>query len=60
MKVKFFYSGGFAGWKDEEIIEVDDDTTDKELNEMLQDWLGNYIESAWYKIESEGEECKQE
>ena len=47
-RVKFYLSVGIVGADREETVEFDDDTTDEEIDEHLQAWLGNF-DSGWYE-----------
>lgn len=51
MKIHLYCNTGFVGAKHEETIEVDDDATDAELDEMTTDWLSNVIDYGWHKDE---------
>ena len=40
-----------VGCEIDDVIEVDDDTTDDEINDMQQDWLSNHTDGGWEEIE---------
>ena len=49
MKVEF--SVGIGRHYEREFIEYEDDTTDEELDVHWQDWIMNYIDGGWDKLE---------
>jgi hypothetical protein len=55
-KIKLFVNTGFVNAKHTEVIEVEDDTTDKELNEIANDFAANYIEIGWTEINEDNED----
>lgn len=57
MKIKFCTSGPFVGCETKDTEEVDDDTTEEELNEMAKDnfWNKNY-EYWWEKVGDDEDE----
>lgn len=50
-KITFSFRGATIGSKRTETIEVEDDITDKELDEMLSDWLWENSDANWYEEE---------
>lgn len=46
-KIKLWVETGFVGATHEEIIEVDDDTTEEEIDEIALEFLHNCIEYGW-------------
>ena len=52
MKVEFRINVGM-GIVDTEIIEYDDDITDKELSDEWNTWSMNYIDGGWSKLDEE-------
>lgn len=52
MKVEFRINAGM-GIVDTEIIEYDDDITDKELSDEWNTWSMNYIDGGWSKLDGE-------
>lgn len=55
-KVRFTLSIGFACGEHEEIMEYEDDATDKEIDEDWSDWAWNYIDGGAETIDNEEEE----
>lgn len=53
MKVVFFVTTGLVGSKQEEIVEFDDNATDKEIDEEFADWLLNIGDRGWYRMDGE-------
>ncbi len=43
-KIKIYASTGKVGSKIEDVIEIEDDTTEEEIEEMAKDWLFNTID----------------
>lgn len=58
-KIKVHLSIGFGNASHDEVIEVevDDDATEKDINDAkdqaLEDWGANYIDMCWSDIETE-------
>lgn len=52
-KIRLFVDTGYPGCDYEDIIEVDDDTTDEELEEMAENLLAESVSCGWHE---EGEE----
>ena len=51
MKVKLTMDCGYVGTEEEEEIEVDDDTTEKELEELAQEFFWEKFHSSYgYEI----------
>lgn len=50
MTVKWFLETGFAGCTYEDTIEIDDDATDKEIEEAVMEASLGYIEIGWEKV----------
>ena len=48
MKVKLVMDCGYAGTEEEEEIEVDDDTTEKELEELAQEFFWERFGGCYY------------
>ena len=55
MKVTFYIETGFAGCNYEETFDVADDATEKDLENMMQDFLSNNIDYGYYRTEGSGE-----
>jgi len=51
MKVEFYVGMNLVKCKQTTTLEVDDDTSDDEISEMLNDWMWNHIDIGWEKIE---------
>ena len=52
-KISFWINTGFAGCDYEEIMEFDDNTTDKELDEEAKIFLTNNIDFGWYEVKND-------
>ena len=50
MKVKYTLSIGYPPGR-AEIVELDDDATDEEIERDYQDWVSNYMDGTWRKVE---------
>lgn len=48
-KVHFYLGIGYPSAKHETIIEVEDDLTDDEIQEMYDEWANNYLEKEWWE-----------
>lgn len=46
---------GLVGCKRQEIIDVDDDATDEEIDEIAKDWLFSSVEWSWKKVENKSD-----
>lgn len=55
-KIKVYVNTGFVNAKHEETFEVEDDTTDEELDEMVEDFLNNCIEYGYYEVDENDHE----
>lgn len=53
--VKFWVSTGYAGAAREEVIEVPDNATDKEIQEEFNAWLDE-LDSSWWECDENGDE----
>ena len=38
---------GFAGASHKDKIEVEDDTSDEEIDDICEEWANNYIDYGW-------------
>ena len=48
MRTIYLHLGiGFAGANHSDEIEVEDDATDAEIDEICQEWADNYINYGW-------------
>lgn len=54
-KIKLFVDTGWAGCDHEEIVEVNDNITEEELDEMAEDFRSECISYGWCEVE-EGED----
>jgi len=52
-KYKFYIETGYAGCNYEEILELDDDITEKSLEEIVNDFLINHIDYGYYEVSDE-------
>ena len=50
MKVKFDMSFGLVSCKRTMTIEVEDDVTDEELDEMAHDWMHEEVSCDWERL----------
>lgn len=48
-KIHFNLSIGFAGATHADVIEVEDDTTNEEIDQMLEDWASSYLDMSWWE-----------
>jgi hypothetical protein len=57
MKIKFHCECNFVGCDGEDELEVNDDTTDEQLDNMAWDYAMDYIQPSgwWEKVEEEDE-----
>ena len=46
-KVRVKLSIGYPSATHTDVIEIDDDLTDKEIGDAVRDWAENYIEIDW-------------
>lgn len=53
-KIKLFVDTGYPGCEHEEIVEVDDNITDDELEEMAEDFMRENISCGWCEDGDEG------
>ena len=53
-RVKFYCDIGYVGCEKEEIVEYEDDVSEKDIDADFQDWLWNNIDAGWYETK-EGE-----
>ena len=44
----FHIDTGYAGAEYDEVEEFDDDVSEEELDEYLEDFMSNHIESSWW------------
>lgn len=47
MKVKFVLHTGYVGCNHEEIIDLDDDLTEDQIEELWEDWVWDQINGCW-------------
>lgn len=52
-KFKFYAGLGYVGADHEEIVEIEDDCTEEELEEIFEGWLSNYLDAGYDEIEDE-------
>ena len=55
-KIKAYAEYGFCGTDREYIMEVDDDTTDEEIDDLIWEWATSYVSTEWEEIKQKGEE----
>ncbi len=53
MKVEFYVQMNIVGTTRTEIIEVDDNTSEETLDEILVEWINNHIDCGWKRIDEE-------
>ena len=49
-RFKFYLSIGYANAAHEEIVEIPDDYTDADIDEMFDVWVQNYIDAGYEEI----------
>ena len=49
-RFKFYLSIGYANAAHEEIVEIPDDYTDADIDEMFNGWIWNYIDAGYEEI----------
>jgi hypothetical protein len=54
-RIKLYIETGFVGCRIETTIEVDDDTSDKCIDELAQDFLFEKIEYGWKELPKQEE-----
>jgi hypothetical protein len=52
MKVRLYIDTGYPSCEHEDVIEVEDDITDAELDEIARENMGNYIDWGWEKLDA--------
>ena len=52
MKIRMNLTIGFPGASREEVVEVDDDSTRADLDEITEDWASGYVE-WWHEPEED-------
>ena len=50
VKYKFTLSIGYPTAKRSEIIELDDDMSEEEIEEVWIEWCNNFIDGGWSKL----------
>lgn len=50
MKIRWICNTGFAGCNYEDEIEIKDDATDEEIEEMVKEEIFNYFSWSWCKV----------
>lgn len=51
MKVEFILDTGFAGATHKELVELPNDYTEDDIEEMYQEWANNFLDKSWYILE---------
>lgn len=51
MKVEFILGTGFAGATHKELVELPNDYTEDDIEEMYQEWANNFLDKSWYILE---------
>lgn len=54
-KVRVWMSANWVGCEEEEIVEVDDNTTASQLNDVAFNFAQDFIDYGWEEIPDEGE-----
>lgn len=52
-KIKAYANYGFVGTNREKIIEVDDDATEEEINELIWEWAADYVYTDWEEVKED-------
>lgn len=55
MKDEFLLGTGFAGATHKEIVEVSDDYSEDDIEEMYQEWANNFLDKCWIILEKPDE-----
>ena len=50
-KVKFYLGTGFTGCNHTEVMEFDDNTTEKEIEECYEEWKDEKLDCSWWDEE---------
>lgn len=50
-KYRFYLDIGYVGANHQAEIEVEDDCTEEELEDMFQGWMYNYLDAGYEEIE---------
>lgn len=51
MKVEFILGTGFAGETHKELIDLPNDYTEDDIEEMYQEWANNFLDKSWHILE---------
>lgn len=52
-RIEFYADLGYVGADCKEIVEVPDDYTEEDIEEMFEYWLSNHLECGFIEIEEE-------
>jgi len=52
-KIKAYVNYGFVGADREKIIEVDDDATEEEINELIWEWATDCVYPVWNEVKED-------
>lgn len=55
MKVEFLLGTGFAGATHKEIVEIPYDYSEKDIEEMYQEWANGFLDKCWTILEGNDE-----
>lgn len=50
MLIRFYLNNGYANSTREEIVEFENNTTEEEIQEAFDMWLGNF-DMGWHEVE---------
>lgn len=56
MLVKFNLGTGFAGANHKEILDLPDDYSEDDIEDVYQDWANNFLDKYWIILE-DNDEC---
>lgn len=54
-RIHFHLGTGINGADHDEIVEFEDDATDKEIDDALHDWMANYLDAGWWPADEDEE-----
>jgi len=54
-KIKVYVDSGYVGCKNENVIEVEDDATEEEIEELAGEAIYEMIDIGWYEVDDTDE-----
>lgn len=55
MKVEFILGTGFAGAIHKELVDLPNDYTEDDIEEIYQEWANNFLDKSWSILEDIGD-----